>query len=88
MTKTLKIGPLPKPSEFGHYWLGARPTGGAVIFKVSKYAPVRHQGNYFASRGNGGGVLFGQGGYILCFETPEDAYRALLAAGEEGGKKS
>jgi hypothetical protein len=87
--KALKDSPLPKPCEFGHYWLGARPNGGAVIFRASPYGNKENNGKFFASRGVMGGVLFDADGEIRWFGTAEEAHKALLGAGyEEGAHKS
>jgi hypothetical protein len=66
---------LPKPDQFGSYWLGPRPIG-AAIFR--SHLPGKNGPQYFASTGSseGQGVLFSQSG-IWYFDSPEEAHKAL-----------
>lgn len=68
---------LPAPDTFGNYWL--RRAGGKNDVQGPCILRSRFEGLYFASRGEGGGLLV-RGPGLDYFTSPEEALASLEAA--------
>ena len=75
---------LPKPDDFGNYWLGAKPQGPAIFTALGTKAPKR---SYFASLGGDAGLLF-DGPILRYFSGAADALAELTRVDKQLQRKA
>lgn len=77
---------LPKPDEYGNYWLNSDHKLGPAIFPSKRRTyegEVRRLDSYFVLVGTERGFLF-KGNTLEQFKTPQEALEAIQAQGKPG----